>query len=266
MSLILSKRAGGEEQVAMSNISGDSWSGTLTCFRTGNLNVRFDLTVGGSTQSVSVPIGGLVLIDPQGVVYDKARFDAAKAQGKTDEQARAAGAITGATVQLQRQSSGVFGEVPAGDPGIAPQINPELTGSDGIFQWDVVAGIYRAIVTKAGYVGATSRVVVIPPAVTDLHIPLRAVNAAPQTTVTKSPKKTVKTKRRKARVRFEFRSSDDGSTFACKLDGGAFRSCTSPRSYKVGKGSHTFQVRAIDSAGLPDPTPASFRFKVKRTR
>src|SRR4029077_18532457 len=39
--------------------------------------------------------------------------------------------------------------------------------------------------------------------------------------------------------------------------------CTSPQSYSsLSEGSHTFRVRAIDSAANTDPTPASFTWTV----
>jgi hypothetical protein len=48
---------------------------------------------------------------------------------------------------------------------------------------------------------------------------------------------------------FEF-SADGATAFQCKLDTGAFASCTSPKDLDtLGEGSHTFTVRALDAAG-----------------
>src|SRR5207248_10662400 len=35
----------------------------------------------------------------------------------------------------------------------------------------------------------------------------------------------------------------------CKLDGGSFATCTSPQSFPVTEGLHTYSVRAVDNAG-----------------
>src|SRR5262249_58593905 len=65
---------------------------------------------------------------------------------------------------------------------------------------------------------------------------------------------------------FTFSGTDSGTgvaSFECKLDGGSFAACTSPKSYSsLADGSHTFQVRAIDGAGNVDPTPASFTWTI----
>lgn len=82
---------------------------------------------------------------------------------------------------------------------------------------------------------------------------------APETTITKSPKK----KTEKTTAKFKFKSSEQGSTFQCKLDKGKFESCTSPAKYtKLKPGKHKFQVRAVDSDNNADSTPAKFKWKV----
>ncbi len=145
----------------------------LKPFEDGALQLEYDATEEGVTQHFIVMVGEVVLIDPQGVVYDQQKFNEAKGASKSDEQARAAAAISGATVRLQRESppgSGVFVNVLSADPGIAPNVNPQVTASDGRFQWDVVKGRYRVVVTAGGYPQVTSKAVDIPPPVTDLHI------------------------------------------------------------------------------------------------
>jgi len=87
----------------------------------------------------------------------------------------------------------------------------------------------------------------------------------PDTVLTKVPKKTVKTTKKKAKVSFTFTSTVAGSTFTCSIDGAAFTACTSGVTYKLKAGKHTFAVRAT-AAGVTDPTPATFAVKVKRKK
>ncbi len=103
---------------------------------------------------------------------------------------------------------------------------------------------------------------VVAPAPGPAPVPLATV---PDTALGSHPKATVKTKKKKAKVKFSFSSDVTGATFMCKLDKGAFAPCTSPKSYSVKKGKHTFSVEAIGQGGT-DATPATFSFKVKKKK
>ena len=80
----------------------------------------------------------------------------------------------------------------------------------------------------------------------------------PETEITKAPPK--KTTKKTASFQFV---SEPGATYECKLDDEAFAPCTSPTTYKVKKGTHSFEVRARDAAGNVDPTPATQDWSVK---
>lgn len=72
--------------------------------------------------------------------------------------------------------------------------------------------------------------------------------AAPTTTISSGPANgaTITT----STATFGFTSNESGSTFQCRVDSGTYATCTSPFTTPVlGVGSHTFDVRAIDSAG-----------------
>jgi Subtilase family len=81
----------------------------------------------------------------------------------------------------------------------------------------------------------------------------------PETTITKGPKDVV----HGHKVKFKFESDDPGATFACKLDRGQYKSCTSPVKLKhLDSGRHKFRISSTDSAGNTDQSPAKFVFKV----
>lgn len=62
---------------------------------------------------------------------------------------------------------------------------------------------------------------------------------------------------------FRFASDEGGATFQCELDGKAFKACRSPLTTRpLSPGRHSFKVRAIEASGNPDPSPASYSFKV----
>jgi endo-1,4-beta-xylanase len=57
---------------------------------------------------------------------------------------------------------------------------------------------------------------------------------------------------------FTFSSTDARTVFECRLNGGAWSACISPKPYSnLPDGSYTFQVRSKDLAANPDPTPAT---------
>ena len=65
---------------------------------------------------------------------------------------------------------------------------------------------------------------------------------------------------------FSFVSTETGSTYECRIDGGAYASCTSTATYTgLVDGYHIFEVRAIDLAGNIDPTPVSRSFYTDTT-
>jgi hypothetical protein len=86
---------------------------------------------------------------------------------------------------------------------------------------------------------------------------------APETTIDSGPSGTVSA----SSADFSFSSTEPDSTFECSLDGAAFSTCTSPKSYTgLSEGSHTFQVKATDSAGNTDASPAERTWTVATAR
>jgi hypothetical protein len=75
----------------------------------------------------------------------------------------------------------------------------------------------------------------------------------PETLIDAGPKGFVPS----ADARFEFRASDEGSTFRCRFDSGGWETCSSPKSFPdLTDGEHQFEVEATDPVGDVDPSPA----------
>lgn len=83
-------------------------------------------------------------------------------------------------------------------------------------------------------------------------------NTAPVTTITSGPSGTIGS----AAAAFAF-VANEPATFECKLDGGAFGSCTAPAQYTgLAEGPHTFTVRATDTANNVEVSPPTRNFTV----
>lgn len=62
---------------------------------------------------------------------------------------------------------------------------------------------------------------------------------------------------------FAFSATEATASFRCRLDSEAFAPCASPAQLTgLAPGSHAFAVKAVDTSGLEDPTPASFAWSV----
>jgi 5-hydroxyisourate hydrolase-like protein (transthyretin family) len=111
-------------------------------------------------------VAGVYLFDPSGKVFD----------------ADTGTPIAGATVTLKRlnpaQSTYVEMSSPLNAGMFQPEVNPQTTGSDGRYAWNVVDGQYLVEVSIAGCSPATSGAVSVPPPVTNLDVGLTCESVA----------------------------------------------------------------------------------------
>jgi uncharacterized protein (TIGR03382 family) len=107
-------------------------------------------------------------------------------------------------------------------------------------------GPYRVVVTAADATGNVS--------VPSNSVRFVVDTAPPDTNIVSGP--TGETQDPDAT--FDFSSNESGVTYECNLDGAGFTACSDPATFAdVSEGEHTLQVRARDTAGNVDPTPAS---------
>ncbi|WP_052420457.1 Ig-like domain-containing protein, partial [Hyalangium minutum] len=111
---------------------------------------------------------------------------------------------------------------------------------------DLAEGQHTAVATATDVAGNTSS-------------PSNAVSftidtTPPDTTIVSGPES--ETQNRDAT--FDFSSNESGVTYECSIDGAAFTACSDPVTFEdVAEGPHTLEVRAKDSVGNVDPTPAT---------
>jgi hypothetical protein len=82
----------------------------------------------------------------------------------------------------------------------------------------------------------------------------------PQTTIDSHPSATTT----ESSASFTFSADKPDSTYECSLDTADFASCSSPKEYTgLAVGQHELRVRATDSAGTTDDSPASYQWTVE---
>jgi hypothetical protein len=155
---------------------------------------------------------------------------------------------------------------------------PPVTGNSAPHTF-AQAGVFSVTVTvkdNAGNTGSATTTVAVsapratptptlpppttPTPTTPTPTPQPADTPPPNTAITAGPRTS--TSRRTAR--FSFTAIDAASHFQCKLDGQRWQGCRSPKTYRrLQTGGHAFRVRAIDSIGKPDPSPAIRRWRVR---
>jgi hypothetical protein len=85
----------------------------------------------------------------------------------------------------------------------------------------------------------------------------------PDTRITELKVRHRRHRRGRARVWFTGSGGTGLLSYRCKLDRRRFRRCRSPKLYRhLRKGRHTIRVKAVDSQGIADPTPARITFRV----
>ncbi len=88
--------------------------------------------------------------------------------------------------------------------------------------------------------------------------------AAPDTVIDSGPTGLIND----ASPTFLFSSDEPGSSFECRVDSDPFGPCSGAGTHTaadLGDGAHSFEVRAIDGASTPDPSPAVHDFRLDAT-
>ena len=225
---------------------------SITAFVTGgSLDTTFGPPVGGGL-GTGTAVGLAVLPDGRLAVATRTAVFLLTANGVRESAAPVAGQVTALAVDAQQR---IVVATAAGLTRFTMALKPDPTfgagGTAGLGTAEPVAlavqpdGKVVVAVTQAGDAAV-------------LRIPADAPVRPPAATLTRHPPRTLHA--RHARVTFAFRSDTAGATFRCAIDASPLRSCRSPAAYTVGRGTHTFRVRAV-STGLNGPA-ATFLFSV----
>lgn len=93
---------------------------------------------------------------------------------------------------------------------------------------------------------------------------IQADRTAPRTFFRRRPAKVVRTRGRRGKAVFRFGANEQAVSFLCQFDRKRYRRCGIRFVRWFLHGRHVLRVKARDMAGNVDPTPAVYRFRVKR--
>jgi hypothetical protein len=88
--------------------------------------------------------------------------------------------------------------------------------------------------------------------------------APPATRFVRRPPRVVWTRSAAVRLTLRFGADQAGVTFLCSFDGESFHRCAAKLSRRLRVGRHVVRVKARSAEGIVDPSPAVFRFRIKR--
>src|SRR4029077_1829867 len=92
--------------------------------------------------------------------------------------------------------------------------------------------------------------------------PPRIPLAPPDTFLQKRPPKVLRTATGSAKTVFRFGTNESGVVFLCKFDRGMLHQCLPRTVRRFALGGHVLRVKARNSEGKVDPTPAVYSFRV----
>jgi hypothetical protein len=255
--LIATDADGTKYEAEMDSTNNVDWAHTFTPNDEGLWETPMTIKVipryadGTTGEAQEFPI---VLIDPSGYIYNEDKGEDWK--------------LPGATVVLQYFDTQIETWVNMSEeayPGrMSPITNPQVTGNDGRYAWDAAEGTYRVVVSRPGFETTTSREVVIPPPVTDLHVALKATDDV-KPTITSEGASEGETYT--GSVSINFSSSDDVAGvryIVYKIDGNEEVRINGdhvsvPEINSVGK--HKIILTSVDHAG--NETVKEINFEIK---
>jgi hypothetical protein len=169
-------------------------------------------------------------------------------------------------------AAGIAALLAQGKPGASPaQIGAAMAGSATAVGTSPPQAVGAGLLDAAGAMSLLGIVpttedgpsTIVPPLGAAQQQQALSPSTVPQTTIRRHPGHLVRTAHRSVRLVFRF-ASDQSVTFLCSVDSSGYRRCPSRMVRRFAPGRHVVRVKAQNGAGLRDPTPAVFRFRVER--